>query len=177
MKKKIMVTLMSVLLMIGTLSFARGPHGPRGPRGFGPGGPRGKGGPGIFLKLLRNKQALKEIGITNTTINRIKKLVTSAQKRVIPIMSKIKLTRINIREAMDQETIDKSKVLSLTDKIHNLIGKIHKIRTSTRIDIINMLTVKQRTKLREMGRKRFRRHWRGHRGGRRHKSRKEGRNR
>ncbi len=150
MRKKIMIVLLGTLMIIGTATYAR-----RGHRGRGRGPQYETGHHNMFFKFLRNRELLKEIGVSETKLDQIKRIVIETQKKVIPIFAKIKIARINVHESLDADAINKSKVISLIKKMSELKSKIHIINTSAKIDILNMLTKKQREKIREFGKRRF----------------------
>ncbi len=144
------------LIMVFSLS-AR----PRGRRGFKRRGVR------IFMRLLRDNRFLKEAGISKAKATAIRNIFRASIKRSIPIRAKIKVNRINMREAFQARDVDAQRIMEIAKRIKNLKWQLASIRLRAKIKITNMFTYEQREKLRNVIKTRFRRFGRRGRRGRR----------
>lgn len=138
-------------------------HGKRGK--WGKRGKRGCGG----MLMRAGSWKLKKAGLNDTQVTQLKSIRTSYKKTTIPLRSKIKLIRVDLRNLMDNPNVDQAKVLTLVSQINELKGKIKLLRVKTRLQIRALLTPEQRQKMRKMCRRKMRRFRRfrkfGHHGG------------
>lgn len=112
---------------------------------------------GMMMRLLDNEQVLKEAGISKETAQKIRQIMSDSEKAIVPIMAKIKVARISIREEFDKNTIDKDKILSLASELHQNKARVMDLRIRARVDVMSLLSADQRRKLRDAGRRHFRR--------------------
>lgn len=101
---------------------------------------------------------LKKIGLSDTQIAKLKSIRTNFKKAKIPLKAQIKLLRVDLKDIMDNPTIDQSQVIALVQKIHALKGKLKILRITTRLNIRGLLSLEQKKSLRKLcKRKRMRR--------------------
>lgn len=91
----------------------------------------------------------KELGLSKEQRDKIKSLHLALRKQNIPLMSELKLKRIEMKELMDAEKPDKDKVTAKIKEMETIKSKLHINRATTRIDVMNIYTKEQREKLEE----------------------------
>lgn len=126
--RKLMI-LIIVVMLIPSYSFAR----EKGFRGEG-------GGP---MKMF------KEIGLDKDQIKKVKKLNLEKRKKMIRLRSEIELKRIDFHEELQKTNPDKKTLNKLIDEQVALVGKRHRIKLETRLEMLDILTPEQKEQLSE----------------------------
>merc|ERR1711879_234811 len=67
---------------------------------------------------------MEKLNLTDAQKDQIKDMHFANEKAEIEIEANLKLARLEMKEAMTADNIDKNRVLSLHDKINNLSGQI-----------------------------------------------------
>ncbi len=109
---------------------------------------------------LDDEEFLSETGITRAKADEIKNLIRIAKKLRIPIIAKLRVTRMDFEEQVHAEKLNRKRIFILAKRFHDIIWELRKIDLDTRIKIAKLLTNTQRSKIEQFLRKRFRRRWR-----------------
>jgi len=140
-----------------------------GPKGAGCGhgagmmncGPIGQGcGPGMMMMdcCPEGSECFPEdcildcaaqIGLTEAQIEQIKKASFSHREMMIDHKAAMQKLRLKMRQAEESKVMDKALILSLSDQINALQGKIKRARIEHRFGIREMLNEEQLKKLQE----------------------------
>ncbi len=94
-----------------------------------------------------NMFAMKDLNLTKEQTDKIKSLRTSLKKQNIPLISDLKIKRIEKKEIMDADKPDKDKVSAKIKEMESIRTKIHTNRAVTHIEVMNVLTKEQREKM------------------------------
>ncbi len=92
---------------------------------------------------------MKDLNLTKEQKDKIKSLHIATKKQNIPLMSDLKIKRIEMKELMDAEKPDKDKVAAKIKEMETIRTKLHTNRATTHIDVMNVLTKEQRDKFEE----------------------------
>jgi Spy/CpxP family protein refolding chaperone len=85
-----------------------------------------------------------ELNLTDSQKEQIEKLRSSHQLKAIDLKAEIAKLRIQIKDEMNNKTIDESKVLSLTKKVSDLQAQLKESAVSMHIKSYNLLDEKQK---------------------------------
>lgn len=91
--------------------------------------------------------AMKDLNLTKEQTDKIKSLRIGLKKQNIPLISDLKIKRIEMKELMDAEKPDKDKVTAKIREMESIRTKIHTNRAVMHIDVMNVLTKEQREKM------------------------------
>jgi len=94
-----------------------------------------------FYQRFSNK-----LDLSNEQLTKMEKIDDDFQKARIDMQSKIELSEIEFRKAM-QNNSSKDDILAKQDKISNLRNQMQKMALSYKIDLYNLLTSDQKEKL------------------------------
>lgn len=117
---------------------------------IGAGGPGGPGGPGRHhhrggpFKLLSEENAL-----TDDQYEQLYTLKNKMQDEMGPLRLDYSTSRRQLKDALTQETIDRSAVNKLQKKISSLKSSMSDVAISSQADMANVLTAAQRKELRK----------------------------
>ena len=161
-KKSTIISLLAVFILSFVLSTTMQARGHR--RGPGRRGHFRKGKVFFFMRLLKDPKVLKKTGISKSKARRIRTIIRNSIKKGVLLKARMKVLKINAWEQWDRTDVDQDKIISILKKKHALKWQLKLLRVKTRIKIRNMLTETQRRKLKEIGRRRARRFFRGRRG-------------
>lgn len=120
------------------------------PQGMHQRGERPGNGFGLGKIEMLLEKGKKDFGMTDDQVNKIKTMITEHKKNAIKTEADLKLARVELGEALKEETLNKTKIDGLCDKISGIENKIQKDRLHVFIDAANVLTKEQRAKLKEM---------------------------
>jgi len=121
----------------------------------------------MMLYMLKSPRMLKKIGLSQAKADKISAIIIQNRKYTIPIVAQMKVLGIDMKQAFQKSTIDKGRLMSIYRKMHTLRWKVKSTALKAKITIMNMLTKKQRAKVKKYSRRRFRRFKR--RWGRKHR--------
>lgn len=91
-----------------------------------------------------NKRMLKELNLTDDQKSQIDKLQSDNQLKAIDQRADIAKLRLQIKDEMNNKTINESKVLDLTKKVSDIQAQLKASAVSTHIKIYNLLDDKQK---------------------------------
>lgn len=90
---------------------------------------------------------MQELKLSKEQKDKIKTLRTEMKKKNIPLISDLKLKRLEMKELMDAEKPDKDKITAKIKEIESIRTKIHTNRALSHVEVLNTLTKEQREKL------------------------------
>jgi Spy/CpxP family protein refolding chaperone len=136
-----------------------GPGGPGGPGmpGMHPGMMRGDRmggdrmpGMGIGIKMLTAPDTVEKLGLSTDQVAKLKALDTDNEKKTIDADAAVKKARVDLRQALEADEIDRDSVMSKLDETAKLEVTLRKLQVSQLLDVRDILTPEQRTKAKEM---------------------------
>jgi Spy/CpxP family protein refolding chaperone len=140
--KRILI-LTSLAVLVGALmlpaAFARGGHGPGGGHGF-----RGHRGPGFGPRLM------KAIDATEEQTAAIKEARTRLRAASEPLHTQIKAKHDEMKALWQAEQLDRDALHANAASIGAIKQQLQALRIDFRADVLESLTLEQRTKLAEM---------------------------
>jgi len=121
-------------------------------------GMRGKAGPGKWAmmkglhntKWWKNPKLAKKVGITDEQKNKLKKLESESQKKIIKLGADMATVRIDLRDAMENPDLDEAKIKKLMEEIIKIQGEITRTTMNSILEGLKILTKEQRQKIIEM---------------------------
>lgn len=93
---------------------------------------------------------MPDLKLSKEQLDKIKSLHNELRKKNIPLISDLKLKRIEMKELMDAEKPDKDKITAKIKEIETIRTRIHTNRAMTHVDVLNVLNKDQREKLEEL---------------------------
>lgn len=87
---------------------------------------------------------LAELNLTDSQKEQLEKLRSDHQLKAIDLKADIEKLHVQIKDEMNNKTIDESKVLSLTKKVSDLQAQLKESAVSMRIKSYNLLDDKQK---------------------------------
>jgi Spy/CpxP family protein refolding chaperone len=154
MKKGVVVLVISLLLAIGAVAYAQGPgmmgedsgmeHGMMGTMGEG-----SEMGPGVMgVHHIWGK--LMSLGLDEKQKEAVKEIVRKTMKEIIKKRADLAIARIDLRDLLDNDSVDMKAVESKLKQIAALETDIHLSHIKAHEAIKSKLTADQRKKLKEM---------------------------
>lgn len=111
-------------------------------KGFGPGNPQMFKYPGYqFYQRFK-----VELSLTNEQLDKMEKIDDSFQKERIDLQSKLEFAQLELQKAIQKDN-SKDVILSKQDKVNDLKNQMQKIVLSYKLDLYNILTKEQKTKI------------------------------
>ena len=114
-------------------------------------GQRGEHGPGADVRLL--ERSAEQLGLDEATLARIKDRVYEAEKIGIDLKAQLKLQKLELRRALDDDNHAKADVMKRIEEVGRLETELRKHQIGLMIDVRAMLTAEQRDALRKMTRR------------------------
>lgn len=154
MRKALKATaVMAVVAMLAAAGFAetavaRGMGGKAG-RGMRMGMQMGGAGGMGIQRLLNNPEAVEEIWLTDTQVDRLREISTGSQRESIRTRSEVQLLQLDLKSLLQQDNPDIKKIDSLIDNISAKQAEMKKSRIHSMLEMKDVLTDEQQDKLKE----------------------------
>ncbi len=160
MKKNVtvlIVLLLTGLFMLPAYSSAqdcdgKGPMGPMGDKGFGPGeGPGGRHGHHgrhfSILGIWQNPEAVKDLGLTDAQVAKLKEADFAACEKAIELRSKMDGYDLQLDKEFSAAAVNEANVRAVAKKMAEVRGEMFMLRIEDRLTVKNILTAEQIEKL------------------------------
>ena len=160
MKKNVtvlIVLLLTGLFMMPAYSFAqdcdgKGPMGFSGDKGFGtgdgPGGRHGRHGRNFsILGIWQNPEAVKDLGLTDAQVAKLKEADFAAREKVIELRSKMDGYDLQLDKEFSAATVNEANVRAVAKQMAEVRGEMFILRIEDRLTVKNILTAEQIEKL------------------------------
>ena len=146
-KKQPKWRIMIAILIVATF-FAPGIAGAFGGgrhhgQGFGMGG----NGPGLSCGIWRNPQLVKDLGLSEDQVTKLKDLEYSQREKQLELRSQISALQLKMDKAMSLKPIDDGAVRDLAQKISALRGEKFNLKVESDLSLRKILTPDQVDKL------------------------------
>lgn len=105
-----------------------------------------------FPRLWKNKELIKNIGISKEQVGKIKDLSITTEKKLIKVRADIELKEIDLREVLDEDKPNEGKAEGLIKGIMKLKTDARILKTKQMIDMKKILTPEQLEKLQQFKR-------------------------
>jgi Spy/CpxP family protein refolding chaperone len=105
-----------------------------------------------------------QLGISSKTLDAIKSKVYDAQEEHIKLEAELKLARLNLKRAMEQDEPNRDKVMQKVEKVGRLETDLKKQRITLMLSVRSILTPKQRKGLKRLIEAKSKGHSEGERG-------------
>lgn len=142
MRKMTIVAMVMIMAIASAACPGKGEHGRKGKR-------MGKGHGGDHFQMLIHK-GKETLGLTDQQVEKIKSLRKNHRKAMVKKEADLKLTKIELEEALHGDNISKSKADALVDKMMKIQAEMKKSSIHLRIDVHKTLTKEQREKMKAM---------------------------
>lgn len=100
--------------------------------------------------IWRNPEMVKQIGLSDTQVARIKAADFAHRESQTELGSQIQMRRLEMEKAMAGDERDEEKILGLAKEIGDLKGRHVVQRVQQRLELEKILTAEQRDKLRTL---------------------------
>ncbi|MCG8606606.1 Spy/CpxP family protein refolding chaperone [bacterium] len=116
---------------------------------------RGRGG-GLHQGSLGNIERFsEELGLSDEQVASIKEARFATQKQGIELRSKIKIAQLELKELMQQESVDENEVKRQVEKVGDLRTNQMQNRVQSQLKVRAILTAEQRSKLQTLRKERM----------------------
>jgi len=95
-----------------------------------------------------------ELQLTDEQIEQFKDLKYEMEKKAIDLRANLEKERLELKRMMDADKPNRRAVISQAEKVHGIEGKLNVQRIEHELDIADILTDQQRTRLKELHRER-----------------------
>jgi Spy/CpxP family protein refolding chaperone len=88
----------------------------------------------------------EELGLTDEQLEKIKGFRLQTEKKVIPLRAEMKIAELELRDLLDEPTVDRKAVHEKIEAIGRLKIRIRKLQVDRRIDVWSTLAPEQQEK-------------------------------
>ncbi|MCI5193806.1 MAG: hypothetical protein D3915_11890 [Candidatus Electrothrix sp. AU1_5] len=105
---------------------------------------------GKVLGVWRNTQAVKDLGLSDDQVKKLKDADFAAQEKYQTLRAEMDSLRLKMDQEFSEDKVNDDAVSKLSKQVAAVKGKMIEQRTETRLIIRNLLTPKQHDKLRTL---------------------------
>lgn len=136
------LTIILLILSLCTLNYAKKGHG--GHHGERPGMMPHHGGWWHAARIL------EELNLDDNQLEKVNDIQTKAEKKLIKKGAVLAEKTIDLKTAMGKTKLDESKIKKMINEISKIQSEMYKIKMLPKLEILKVLTVDQRKKLKKI---------------------------